>query len=113
MPPPQQKPTAPTLPVDSGWCSRNGTAAAMRCAVSSGIERGDHVAALVLVGRRAAERRQHVDREAEKAFEREPPRDVLDVRIEPAVLVDDDHRRTFSLRLEPRQIAADARACAS
>ena len=71
------------------------------------IERTDHVAAFVFVGRRAAERREHVDREREEAFERDAPRNVLDVRIEPAVLVDDDNRWAFSLRLEPRQIAGD------
>ena len=68
-----------------------------------GIERADHVAGLVLVRRRAAERREHVDGKREEAFERDAPRDVLDVRIEPAVLMDDDHRRAFALGLEPRQ----------
>ena len=76
----------------------------------AGIERADHVAGLVLIGRRAAERREHIDRQAEEAFERDAARDVLDVRIETAVLVDDDDGRAFALRFEPRQSAADARA---
>ena len=78
-----------------------------------GIERADHVARLVLIRRRAAERREHVDGVGQEAFEREAPRDVLYVRIEPAVLVDDDHRRTFVVRLEPRQIAGDVAPGAS
>ena len=107
MPPPQQKPTAPTLPVDFRVMleERHRRGDAMRGLV--GVERADHVARLVLVGRRAAERREHVDRVGEEAFERDAARDVLDVRIEPAVLVDDDDRRALSLRFEPRQIAAD------
>ncbi len=75
-----------------------------------GLEIGEHVARLVFVGRRAAERRQHVDRKRQKAFKRDTARDVLDVRIEPAVFMDDDHRRTLGFAPEPRQIAADPRA---
>ena len=87
---------------------RHGGGDALRGLVR--LQGRDHVAAFVLVAGRAAERRQHIDRERQKAFERDAARDVLDVRIEPAVFVNDDDRRAFRLALEPRQIAFDRRA---
>ncbi len=109
-PPPQQKPTAPTLPVEFGMVleERHRGGGATRGLV--GLEIGEHIARLVLVGWRAAIGRQHVGGEGEKAFEREPPRDVLDVRVEAAVLVDDEHCRALGAPFEPRQIAADLHA---
>ncbi len=80
------------------------------CAVSSASSVPIMSRALSLVGGRAAERRQQIDREGEEAFEREPARDVLDVRVEAAVLVHDDHGRALGFDLEARQIARDARA---
>ena len=52
----------------------------------------NHVARLVLVGGRAAGGRQEIGRERDEAVERQAARDVLDMRIEAAVLVDHDHR---------------------
>ena len=71
------------------------------------VERADHLARLVLVLRRAAGRRQEIRRERQKAFERHAPRHVLDVRIEPAVLVHHDDRRQRPGGIgRPHQIAA-------
>ena len=50
-------------------------------------------AAVVVVARIAADRKQAVRRERKKALDRGAAGDVLDVRIEAAVFVDDDHRR--------------------
>jgi hypothetical protein len=86
MPPPQQKPTAPTLPVDSAW---------------------DHLARLVLVGGRAAERREHIDRQCQEAFQRKPARHVLDMRVEAAVFVDDKDGRAFDFVLAAHQLPRD------
>ena len=48
---------------------------------------------LVFVPRVAAERVQRVGRERHEVFEREATRDVLDVRVEAAILVHDQHHR--------------------
>ena len=107
MPPPQQKPMAPTLPfvMSLDLQERNGgdrIGDRLRP-----VERADHLARLLLVLRRAAGRRQEIRRERQKAFERHAARHVLDMRIKPAVLVDHDHRRELSGRVgRARQIAA-------
>jgi len=64
-------------------------------AVGLGVE----VAGLVLVGRRPAVDREQIGRECEEALGRIPPRHVLDVRVEAAVLVDDHDRGTLALVL--------------
>src|SRR3546814_2630372 len=63
----------------------------------------DHLARLVLVGGRAAGRRQEVDSQGDETLQRHAPDDVLDVRVEAAVLVDDQHRR------QPAHVAGGAR----
>ena len=68
---------------------------------------GEQVARLVLVVRRSAVRCQDIDAERQKSLERDAPRHVLDMRREPAVLVDDDDGRALALLLEARQVAVD------
>ena len=72
---------------------------------NGGEGRRDHVFAFgflvklarpVFLGRRAAVHGQEVGREREIALDRQSARDVLDMRVEPAVLVDDDHRRPLA-----------------
>ena len=79
-------------------------------------QRGDRVvlvhlrmqrARLVLARRRPADQRQQVDRIGEKAFEREAPCHVFQVRVEAAVLVNDQHDRALALLLRTRQVAVD------
>ena len=78
------------------------------------LERADHVARLVLVGRRAADGAEVIDRDRGKARDRKPARDVLDVRVQAAVLVHDDDGGEFlpvlrlgEIALEPRRAARD------
>ena len=73
------------------------------------VQLGDHVAGLVLVGRRAAIRRQQIDRVGCEAFESEPAHNVLDVRIEAAVLVNDDHRGVLRIAFGARHVGGDVR----
>jgi hypothetical protein len=56
------------------------------------VEPADHGAGEILVRRRAAVAAQHVHAQGEESVQRHPPRHVLDMRVEAAVLVDDDHR---------------------
>ena len=72
-------------------------------------------AALVVVAGIAADRREPVGRERHEVGEREAPRDVLDVRIEPAVLVHDEDAGQLGRRCVARvgaertdEIALDA-----
>ena len=50
---------------------------------------------------------KQIDRIGEIALDREPARDILEVRIEPAVLVDDEDDRALALGLGAREIAVD------
>jgi hypothetical protein len=102
MPPPQQK--------------RNGADAARRFLMlgekwhgGGDLLRGHvevqcwkHIARLVFIGRRAALRRQHVDGEREITFKCNAARNVLDVRIESAVFVNDDDRGALTFGFRPR-----------
>ena len=91
--PPQQKPTHPDLAVGLAALLRRpirSTAWATDCAE---VELADRLARRILVGRRAARRRQHVGRDGHEAFKREPPGDILDMRGESAIFVDHDHHR--------------------
>ena len=54
------------------------------------IELGEHLARPVFVARIPAEREERVGREGDEVVERQTARDVLDVRVETAVLVNDD-----------------------
>jgi hypothetical protein len=42
-----------------------------------------------------------------RGIDREPPRDVFDVRIEAAIFLDHDHGRALSLRRRPHQVTVD------
>jgi hypothetical protein len=64
----------------------------------AGRQLPEHLARLVLVGRRAAERRQEVGRQRDEAFQRQAPGDVADVGVEAAVLVHDDDGRQLGGR---------------
>ena len=70
-----------------------------------------HGAALVVVSRVAAQRGQRVGRKRQESLDRQPTGDVLDVGIQPAILVDDEDRRelrVFGLRAceDPTHLAA-------
>jgi hypothetical protein len=52
-----------------------------------------HGAALVVVPRVASQRAQRVGGQGQEPLDRQPPRDVLDVRVQAAILVDDEDRR--------------------
>ena len=54
------------------------------------IQLGKQLAGLVLVAGIAAERGQRVGRERDEVLERQPPGDVLDVRVQSAILVHDE-----------------------
>ena len=106
MPPPQQKPTAPTLPLLEFVALEEGDRGD---AVGGGlcrVELLEHFARLLLVGRRAPERRQIVDRQRHEALERHATRDILGMRVEAAVLVhDDDGAELAALVCRTREIA--------
>ena len=87
IPPPKQNPTTPILPVQSGRLLSHAAAGDEILADLLLVELGEQLARLVLVARIAAERRQRVGREGHEALERDATSDVLDVRIQPAVLV--------------------------
>ena len=93
MPPPKQKPTAPILPVHSGRDLRKSYAANEILVALFRVELGEELRRLFLVARIAAQRRQRVRRERDEVLDRKPARDILDVRIEAAVLVDHQHAR--------------------
>jgi hypothetical protein len=91
MPPPKQKPTAPILPFDSG----RAFSQARRDEVLEHL-RPVHLAeldgALLVVARVAADRGQPSGAKATKFATAKRARDVFDVRIQAAVLVDDEDR---------------------
>ena len=91
------------LAVGVGARSQPAAAATKSSRVLRLVQLGEGVARLVFVARIAAQRRQRVGREGHEAVEREAARDVLDVRIEAAVLVDHQHRRQPGVR---RRLAA-------
>lgn len=70
-----------------------------------GVEPADQLAGRVLVRRRAAVAGEHVDRERQEALEGQAAGDVLDVRVEAAVLVDHDDRRAPTALAEPHEVA--------
>src|SRR5581483_4433634 len=55
------------------------------------IELAEQLQALLVVAGIPAERGQGVGRERDEIGDREPPRDILDIGIEAAILVDDEH----------------------
>ena len=77
----------------------------LRCLLA--IQLANHVASGVLVFGSPTRRRQEVRRQNEKALQGDTSRDILDMRIETAVLVDDDHRRQFPSALGARHVGLD------
>ena len=69
------------------------------------IDLAEQLAALVVVARITADRRQRVRRKGDEVLQREPPRDVLGMRIETAILVDDENRGQFCGRFAPGRLA--------
>ena len=61
--------------------------------ISSALRFACIVAPLVIVPRVSAQRAQRVGGERQEPLDRQPPRDILDVRVQPAILVDDEDRR--------------------
>ena len=110
MPPPQQKPTAPTLPFDSAWAARNGTAAAIRATVAVRSSAPIISRALSSSAGVPPPARERVHREGQEALDGHAPRHVLDVRVQAAVLVDHEHRRALAAALQPGEVAVHARA---
>ena len=84
-----------------------GTAASAAASMSSLLVLRVQFARRVFARGRAAGDGEEVGREGEKAFDREPPRHVLDMRIEPAVLVNDDHGGTLAAGGAAHEIAVD------
>ena len=64
-------------------------------------------ARLVLLGRRAAVHRQKIGRKSEIALYRQAARHVLDVRVEPPVLMNDDHHGPLAAGFAAHEIAVD------
>ena len=71
-----------------------------------GVEAALQGAAVVVVARIAPHRGQAVRGEGEEPGHRRAPRDVLDVRVQAAVLVDDQHRRKRPVAGRLHEIAA-------
>ena len=65
------------------------------------------VARCVFVGRRAANQRQEIRRERQESFQREAPRDILDMRVEAAVFVNGNNGRTLALGRRANEVAVD------
>ena len=62
---------------------------------------------------RAAERRQEVGRQRNETLKRKPPRDVADVRVQAAILVDDDDGRQLAVLVgRMHEIALHLAVCA-
>ena len=71
----------------------------------AGVELGDELRSSVLVCRGPTRGRQEIRRERRKTLDGDSPCHVHDVRVEPAVLVDDDDRRKLRGRARrPGQI---------
>jgi hypothetical protein len=71
------------------------------------VQLGEQRARLVLVAGIAAQREQRVRRVGDEALQRQAARDVLDVRVQAAVLVHDQDRRQLALGVRRhRQVAA-------
>ena len=92
-PPPKQKPMAPILPVQSGRDFSHTAAARKSSGILAPSTSLKSCRALFVVARIAADRGQPVRRKGDEIGDRQPPRDVFDIGIEAAILVDDEHRR--------------------
>ena len=60
------------------------------------IQSADHFARLVLIGRRSARRREEIRCQSHETLQRHATGDIADMRIEAAVLVDDDDGGQFA-----------------
>ena len=101
MLPPQQKPVTPSLPVGQRVRFQIARAVDHVGAQLALVEAGLQRAAVVVIARISADRRQPVGSKRQKPLGRDPAGHVLDVGIEPAVLVDhqDGGERPRSARL--------------
>jgi hypothetical protein len=95
-PPPKQKPIAPILPFESGRAFSHFAAATKSSNIFGRSPRGTSPRP-VSSSREAADRREAVGRVRDEVRDGEAARDVLDVRIQPAVLVDDEHAGSLPL----------------
>src|SRR5262249_54301008 len=68
---------------------------------------GMQIARPIPVGRRTTGYRQEVGSKSKKALERKPPRDILDMRIETTIFMDDDSNGALALCFGSHQVAAD------
>ena len=93
MPPPKQKPGDAELAGAVGTGLQPHGRGVEVLGHLRAIDLAEQLAALLVVAGIAADRREAVRRERHEVLEREPPRDVLDVRVEAAVLVDDEDAR--------------------
>jgi hypothetical protein len=71
------------------------------------VHLGVQLARRVLARGRSADQRQQIDGIAEVALDREATRHVLEMRVEAAILVDDQHDRTLSAGPGAGEIAVD------
>ena len=106
MPPPQQKPVTPSLPDDSACALRIARAVQHVGAQLALVEAGLQRAAVIVVAGIAADGKQAVGRQRQKPFGRGAARHVLDVGIEPAILVDHQHDGKRPVALGLHQVAA-------
>ena len=104
-PPPKQNPTAPILPLHCGKRLEEPHGGREIVDPLDGIERAEHLRGLLLVAGIAAERRERVRRESHEPVHREPAGDILDVRIEAAVLVDHHDARPLARPRGPGKVA--------
>ena len=88
-PPPKQKPIAPSLPVASGRAFSHSAAATKSSCILARSTCLNSCRALLVVAGIAADRGEAVGREGDEIGDRQAPRDVLDIRVEAAVLVHD------------------------
>jgi len=98
MPPPKQKPVTPTFPLPSARAFSQRAGEQILGPLRR-IELGEQLAALVVVARVAAHGRETVRGEGIEVRQGKTPRDVFRVRIEAAILVDDENARQFRRRL--------------
>ena len=106
MPPPQQKPRRAEPPRRQLVRLEKPRAVQHVGAQLRLVEFPPKRARFVVVAGIAAERREAVGRERDVAFDRGAPRDILDIGIQSAVLVDDEHRGPRPLPRRPHEVAA-------
>ncbi len=92
MPPPKQKPVDAEAAGAVGPVLQPHRRGIQVLAHLHAIDLAEQLATLGVVARVAAHRREAVGRERHEALERDAARDVFDVRVEAAVLVNDEDR---------------------